>query len=84
MSATKFFLGGIRPLPPENQPTGIFKREVEGPVWLGREGLAGDAQADRRVHGGAEKALHQYPVFPCPAGTRAMSASVTFSGWAMP
>lgn len=62
MSATMFFLGGIRPLPPENQPTGIFKREVEGPVWLGREGLAGDAQADRRVHGGAEKALHQYPV----------------------
>lgn len=32
------------------------------PVWLGREGLAGDAQADRRVHGGPEKALHQYPV----------------------
>lgn len=58
----RLFMGGIRPLPPENQPTGIFKQEVEGPVWLGREGLEGDAQADRRVHGGPEKALHQYPV----------------------
>lgn len=56
------YLGGIRPLPPENQPTGMFKRECAQPVWLGREGLAGDAQADRRVHGGPEKALHQYPV----------------------
>ncbi len=58
----KLYLGGIRPLPPENQPTGMFKREQLGPVWLGREGLAGDAQADRRVHGGPGKALHQYPV----------------------
>lgn len=56
------FAGGIRPLPPENQPTGIFKRVCDAPVWLGREGLIGDAQADRRVHGGPIKALHQYPV----------------------
>jgi MOSC domain-containing protein YiiM len=56
------FRGGIRPLPPDNQPTGIFKQAIEMPVWLGREGLSGDAQADRRVHGGPEKALHQYPV----------------------
>lgn len=55
------FLGGIRPLPPENRPTGIFKHELLMPAWLGREGLAGDAQADRRVHGGPEKALHQFP-----------------------
>jgi MOSC domain-containing protein YiiM len=58
---TVIFLGGIRPLPPDNKPTGIFKRAHDMPVWLGREGLAGDAQADRRVHGGPEKALHQYP-----------------------
>ena len=55
-------MGGIRPLPPENRPTGIFKEEVVMPAWLAREGLTGDAQADRRVHGGPEKALHQYPV----------------------
>jgi MOSC domain-containing protein YiiM len=48
-------------MPPDNQPTGIFKREIGAPVWVGREGLSGDAQADRRVHGGPEKALHQYP-----------------------
>ena len=58
----RLYVGGIRPLPPENRPTGIFKHEVDMPVWLGREGLAGDAQADRRAHGGPEKALHQYPV----------------------
>lgn len=58
----QIFLGGIRPLPPDNQPTGIFKQEVLMPVWVGREGLAGDAQADRRVHGGPEKALHQYAI----------------------
>lgn len=58
----RLFQGGLRPLPPENRPTGIFKQEVQIPVWIGKEGLAGDAQADRRVHGGPEKALHQYPV----------------------
>ncbi|MDX9995897.1 MAG: MOSC domain-containing protein [Rhodocyclaceae bacterium] len=56
------FMGGIRPLPPDNKPTGIFKRLIEAPVWVDTEGLAGDAQADRRVHGGPEKAVHQYPV----------------------
>ncbi len=62
MNASVLFLGGIRPLPPDNRPTGIFKQELTMPVWLGREGLAGDAQADRRVHGGPDKALHQFPV----------------------
>jgi MOSC domain-containing protein YiiM len=58
----QIFLGGIRPLPPGNQPSGIFKHEVLMPVWVGKEGLGGDAQADRRVHGGPEKALHQYAI----------------------
>lgn len=55
------FVGGIRPLPPEGHPSGIFKQAASGPVLLGLEGLAGDAQADRRVHGGPDKALHHYP-----------------------
>jgi len=59
---TMLFMGGIRPLPPDNKPTGIFKREIIMPAWLGHEGLSGDAQADRRVHGGPDKALHQYPL----------------------
>jgi MOSC domain-containing protein YiiM len=59
---TMLFMGGIRPLPPDNKPTGIFKSEIVMPAWVGKEGLTGDAQADRRVHGGPDKALHQYPV----------------------
>ncbi len=62
MNTATLFMGGIRPLPPENRPTGIFKSEVVMTAWLGQEGLSGDAQADRRVHGGPDKALHQYPV----------------------
>jgi len=59
---TMLFMGGIRPLPPDNKPTGIFKQEIIMPAWIGKEGLSGDAQADRRVHGGPDKALHQYPL----------------------
>lgn len=35
----------------------IAKAEVEGPLWLGSEGFAGDGVADRTVHGGPEKAV---------------------------
>ncbi|MBI3777855.1 MAG: MOSC domain-containing protein [Gammaproteobacteria bacterium] len=41
--------------------TGIFKAPVAGPVRLGRLNLAGDGQADLRVHGGADKAVYAYP-----------------------
>jgi MOSC domain-containing protein YiiM len=40
--------------------TGIFKSPVEGPVTLDRRNLAGDAQADLRVHGGPHKAVMAY------------------------
>lgn len=39
----------------------IAKRAVEGRVAIGVEGLAGDEQGDRRVHGGPDKAIHHYP-----------------------
>lgn len=55
------FVGQICPLPPSNRPTGMFKAEITGTVPLGPCGLSGDEQADRRVHGGPEKALHLYP-----------------------
>jgi MOSC domain-containing protein YiiM len=55
------YTGRLRSLPPEGQQTGIFKNAVAGRVAVGLEGLAGDAQADRRVHGGPEKAVHYYP-----------------------
>ena len=41
--------------------TGIFKSPVEGPVALNRRNLAGDAQADLRIHGGPHKAVYAYP-----------------------
>ncbi len=40
----------------------IAKRLREGPVQVFSEGLAPDEQADRRVHGGPEMALHLYPL----------------------
>jgi MOSC domain-containing protein YiiM len=41
--------------------SGIFKRPVAGPVLLAKLGLNGDEQADRRYHGGADKAVNVYP-----------------------
>lgn len=58
----RVFVGALRPLPPEGQLTGMFKQPVDGPVAVTADGLAGDRQADRRYHGGAEKALHHFPV----------------------
>ena len=38
----------------------IDKRAVTGPVFAGPEGLEGDAQVDRRYHGGPDRALLAY------------------------
>lgn len=40
--------------------TGFYKQPVTQPLWLGYEGLKGDQQADRRFHGGSEKAVCVY------------------------
>jgi MOSC domain-containing protein YiiM len=47
---------------PLDQPwrTGFFKAPVAGPVRLGRTNLAGDGQANLRVHGGEDKAVLAY------------------------
>ncbi len=45
----------------EEVPTGIFKSSVAGPAHLGLEGFEGDQVADRRNHGGLEKATYLYP-----------------------
>ncbi|MFM7348291.1 MAG: MOSC domain-containing protein [Erythrobacter sp.] len=44
------------------ETSAIMKRPQEGPVQIHAEGLAPDEQADRRVHGGPEMALHLYPL----------------------
>jgi MOSC domain-containing protein YiiM len=41
--------------------TSIFKQPVAGPVRVHTEHLAGDGQADLRVHGGRGKAVYAYP-----------------------
>jgi MOSC domain-containing protein YiiM len=40
--------------------TGIFKSPIAGPVSVTKRNLAGDAQADLRVHGGPNKAVMAY------------------------
>lgn len=61
MAHVSLFVGGIRPLPESGRPTGMYKQPVVGQIWLGPEGFEGDQQADRRVHGGPDKAVHLYP-----------------------
>lgn len=59
---TLLFRGPLRRMDAHGQWTGIYKQPVDGPVRIGFAGLDGDRQADRRVHGGPEKAVHFYPV----------------------
>lgn len=40
--------------------SGIWKEPVNGPVEVRGVNLAGDDQADRRVHGGTDKAVYAY------------------------
>ena len=45
---------------PGNGVTAIDKRAVDGRVRIGRYGVRGDVQADRKHHGGLDKALYAY------------------------
>lgn len=54
--------GQVAPLPGSEAPSGICKTPVDRPLTLGPEGFESDEQADRRVHGGVEKAVHHYPL----------------------
>ena len=42
-------------------PSAIAKEPVPEALDLGYEGFSADEQADRKVHGGPEKAVHHYP-----------------------
>lgn len=54
------YAGGLTRLEPDGQPSGIIKQPQTGRLKIGPGGIEGDVQADRRVHGGPEKALHQF------------------------
>ncbi|WP_134678717.1 MOSC domain-containing protein [Paracoccus ravus] len=53
--------GRVAPLPGSARLSGIAKSPVDRTLQLGPTGLEGDEQADLRVHGGIEKAVHHYP-----------------------
>jgi MOSC domain-containing protein YiiM len=40
--------------------TAIFKDPVDGPIMAAHVNLSGDDQADRRIHGGPDKAVYAY------------------------
>lgn len=41
--------------------TAIEKSRIDGDIYLSFEGLEGDECADKKNHGGLDRALHQYP-----------------------
>jgi len=55
------FAGQVAQLAGDSRSSAIVKTPVSGRCLLTAEGLTGDTQADRRVHGGGGKALHHYP-----------------------
>jgi MOSC domain-containing protein YiiM len=50
----------LRPDSGSNGVTAIDKRAVDGPVKVGRLGLRADVQANRKHHGGLDKAVYAY------------------------
>ncbi len=40
--------------------TGIRKRPVDGPVYIGSDAVAGDTIADKKHHGGADQVVYAY------------------------
>ena len=59
-SITGIYAGSARTLTADGVMSAIFKNSVLRPVDIGAEGIAGDQQADRSVHGGPDKAVHQF------------------------
>lgn len=53
-------VGPTAPFGPHGGCSGIVKTPATGPVRVEMGGMVGDEQADRRHHGGPEKAVHHY------------------------
>jgi MOSC domain-containing protein YiiM len=67
------YAGPVAPLA-GGRASAIHKLPVTGEVALNELGLHGDAQADRRLHGGPDKALHHFPSEHYPALARVFPA----------
>jgi len=60
-ATVSILVGQVQALPVSGRPTAMYKQLVQAPVALGVNGFDGDDQADKRVHGGPDKAVHLYP-----------------------
>lgn len=86
------YAGGVSLLGPEQTRTGIVKTARDR-ITATVAGISGDVQADRRVHGGPDKAVHHFPAEHYPAlaaefpaaGARlvpgALGENVSTRGW---
>ncbi len=86
------YAGGITLIGAARQRTGIVK-EGRDRVEVTADGVAGDVQADRRFHGGPDKAVHHFPAdhyvplarrFPAAArrlGPGSLGENVSTLGW---
>lgn len=59
--------GTVQPFRAADESSAIAKTARTGRLRIGREGLEGDEQADRKHHGGPDKALHHYAFDHYPA-----------------
>lgn len=86
------YAGGVSLVGPEQTRTGMVKTARHRLVATA-DGISGDVQADRRVHGGPDKAVHHFPaehyaalaaVFPAAGALLAPGAlgeNVSTRGW---
>ena len=61
ISIDALLLGKVRPYTRPGSTSAIDKRPAGDRVRIELLGLVGDEQADPRVHGGPDKAVHHYP-----------------------
>ena len=59
MKIIGLYSGKLTNIGKKRSPTGIYKQSMSQ-VSVDESGIIGDIQADKRYHGGPEKALHQY------------------------
>jgi hypothetical protein len=60
--------------------TAFFKMPLTGSVWAGTTNIAGDQQADRKNHGGIDKAVLAYSAdSPCPRALDDREVNVLFT-----
>ena len=62
MKIIGLYSGSLSNIGEKRSPTGIYKQSV-AQVSVNELGIVGDIQADKRFHGGPEKALHQYALY---------------------